>query len=189
MKKTVIIFVLMAFVGIANGQSTFKPGAGLNFTSITGTGDDVSGKMGFQFGGSVQFGEKLYFEPGVFYMTENAEATTIDNGVSTISDSKFKGFRVPVAVGLNVLGNTESAFGLRVFGGGSAFFLTKVSDDLIKSEFNSPNWGVFAGVGADIAIFFVDLSYEWSVTNLQKDVSDIDFGKSNGLFLTAGLRF
>lgn len=189
MKKSVVLFALLVIVGSSYGQSTFKPGAGLNFTSISGTGDDVSGKMGFQLGGSVQFGEKFYVEPGVFYMTENAEATTIDNGVNTISDSKFKGFRVPVAVGLNVLGNNQSALGLRVFGGGSAFFITNVSDDLTKSDFNSPNWGVFAGVGADIAIIFVDLSYEWSVTNLQKNVTDIDFGKSNGIFLTAGLRF
>lgn len=189
MKKTVIIFALMAFVGIANGQTIRKVGGGVNFTSITGTGDDVSGNLGWQAGGSVQFGEKFYLEPGVFYMVENAEATVINNGVSTFSDSQFKGFRVPVAVGLNVLGNTESSLGLRVFGGGSAFFLTGVSDNLNKSDFNSTNWGVFAGVGADISIIFIDLTYEWSVTNLQKNITDIDFGKTNGVFLTVGIRF
>jgi hypothetical protein len=87
------------------------------------------------------------------------------------------------------LGNTESSLGLRVFGGGSAFFLTGVSDNLNKSDFNSTNWGVFAGVGADISIIFIDLTYEWSVTNLQKNITDIDFGKTNGVFLTVGIRF
>jgi hypothetical protein len=93
MKRTVIIIALMAFVGIANGQAIRKVGGGVNFTSITGTGDDVSGNLGWQAGGSVQFGKKFYFEPGVFYMVENAEATVINNGVSTFSDSQFKGVK------------------------------------------------------------------------------------------------
>jgi hypothetical protein len=189
MKKIATIIILLATVGSAFSQSAIKPGIGVNFTSISGTGDDVSGKMGWQVGGSVEFGEKLYFEPGIFYMTENAEATTVDNGVNTFTDAKFSGLRIPLAVGLNVLGNTESAFGLRVFGGGSAFLLTSVSDGLNKNDFSSPEWGVFAGVGLDLALFYLDWSYQWSVTNVQKDVTDIDFGKTNGIFLTAGLRF
>jgi hypothetical protein len=189
MKLTVLIFAFLFFAGSTFGQTSFKPGVGLNFTSITATSDDVSGKIGYQFGGSVQFGKKFYIEPGLFYMSENAEATTNTSGVTTVSDSQLNGFRVPLAIGFNILGNTDSAFALRAFGGGSAFFLSKVSNDLVKSDFNSPTWGVFAGVGADFAIIFIDLSYEWSVSNVQKNVTAIDFGKSNGIFLTAGLRF
>ena len=182
------IVLFLSSVG-AFAQSSIKPGIGLNFTSITGTGDNVSGKLGWQVGGSIEFGEKLYFEPGIFYMTENTETTTVNGGSTSFSDANFRGFRIPLAVGLNVLGNRESAFSLRVFGGGSAFILSSVSDGLVKSDFNSPEWGVFAGVGTDIAIFFVDASYQWSVTNVQSNVSAIDFGKTNGFFLTAGLRF
>lgn len=189
MKKITLIVVLLATVGSTFAQSTIKPGIGLNFTSITGTGDDVNGKMGWQLGGSVEFGKKFYIEPGLFYMTENAEATTVNNGVNTLTDAKFNGIRIPLAVGLNILGNTESSFGLRVFGGGSAFLLTRVSEGLDKNDFNNSKWGVFAGVGADISIFYIDWSYQWSVTNVQQDITDIDFGKTNGIFLTAGLRF
>jgi hypothetical protein len=189
MKKLLLFVVSFVFWAGVFAQSSIKPGVGINFTSITGTGDDITGKLGWQVGGSIEFGEKLYFEPGIFYMTENTEATTVNGGSTTLSEANFKGFRIPVAVGLNVLGNTESAFGLRVFGGGSAFILSSVSDGLVKSDFNSPEWGVFAGVGADLAIFFIDASYQWSVTNVQSNIDDIDFGKTNGFFLTAGLRF
>jgi hypothetical protein len=189
MKKLSIFLLSLVFSSAVYGQASFKPGIGLNFTSITGNGDQVSGKMGWQIGGSVELGKKIYFEPSIFYMTENTETTTVNGGAQTLSDANFKGLRIPVALGLEVLGNTESAFGLRVFGGGSAFILTGVSDGLNKSDFNSPEWGVFAGVGADIAIFFIDASYQWSVTNVQSNVSAIDFGKTNGFFLTAGLRF
>lgn len=189
MKKLSIVILSLMMSSAVYGQASIKPGVGLNFTSITGTGDQVSGKMGWQVGGSVEFGNKIYLEPGIFYTTENTETTTVNSGTTVFSDANFKGLRIPVAVGLEVLGNTESAFGLRVFGGGSAFVLTGVSDGLTKSDFNSPEWGVFAGVGADIAIFFIDASYQWSVTNVQSNVSAIDFGKTNGFFLTAGLRF
>ncbi|WP_177179602.1 outer membrane beta-barrel protein [Cyclobacterium xiamenense] len=189
MKKIIAIIVLLASAESVFAQSTFKPGVGVNFTNISGTADDVSGNIGWQIGASIEFGKKLYFEPGLFYLTENAEASTIDNGVTTFTDAKFSGLRVPLTVGLNVLGNTESTFGLRVFGGSSAFLLTGVSDGLNKDDFNSPKWGVFAGAGIDLALFYLDWSYQWSVTNIQKSIDDIDFGKTNGIFLTAGLRF
>jgi hypothetical protein len=189
MKSLATLFILFATVGSAFAQSSFKPGVGLNFTNISGTLDDVNGQMGWQAGASVELGNKFYVEPGIFYTTRKAETTSINNGVPSLSDAQFRGFRIPLAVGYNVLGNTESSFGLRIFGGGSAFILTSVTDGYAISDFNNPEWGVFAGVGADIAILFIDLSYQWSVTNVQKSVTDIDFGKTNGVFLTAGLRF
>ncbi|MCH6198131.1 outer membrane beta-barrel protein [Aquiflexum sp. LQ15W] len=189
MKSLVTLFILLATVGSAFAQSSFKPGAGLNFTGITGTGDDVKGKMGWQVGASVELGNKFYIEPGIFYTTRNAESTTINDGVSSLSDAQFRGFRVPVAVGYNILGNTNSSFAFRVFGGGSAFILSSVSDGYAISDFNNPEWGVFAGLGADISIIFIDLSYQWSLTNVQKNIPGIDLGRTNGVFLTAGFRF
>ncbi|MEP0711738.1 MAG: hypothetical protein ABJC55_07425, partial [Algoriphagus sp.] len=70
----------------------------------------------------------------------------------------------------------------------SAFLLTSVGDGFDKDDFNSASYGVFAGAGVDFSILFVEVAYEWSVTDLS-DVSTIDVGKSRGLFATAGLRF
>jgi hypothetical protein len=55
-------------------------------------------------------------------------------------------------------------------------------------DVNKAQWGVFAGAGLDFWILFLDLSYEWSVTDIQQDITQINFGKTNGLFATAGLR-
>ncbi|WP_113925007.1 outer membrane beta-barrel protein [Cognataquiflexum aquatile] len=189
MKSLVTLFILMATVGSAFAQSSFKLGAGLNFTNISGTLDDANGQMGWQAGASVELGNKFYVEPGIFYMTRNVESTSINDGVSSLSDAKFRGFRIPLSIGYNILGNTDSSFGFRVFGGGSAFILSSVSDGYAISDFNNPEWGVFAGVGADISIIFIDLSYQWSLTNVQKNIPGIDLGRTNGVFLTAGFRF
>ncbi|MCR9083543.1 outer membrane beta-barrel protein [Algoriphagus sp. NF] len=184
---TSVVFMLVFSL---QAQVTIKPGVGVNFTNVSGGSfDDLKGNPGFQFGGSVAFGEKFYFEPGVFYQTESVEVTSANNPFP-VTDGNFKGFRVPVAVGLEVLGDADSFAGLRIFGGASGFFVTSVSNEFLsEDDYASPKWGVFAGAGVDIAIFYVDLSYQWSLTNITTDVADVELGKSNGLFLTAGLRF
>jgi len=183
------VFLLAVITGFS--QATFKPGVGISFNdfSTTSTGD-AKGKVGMQIGGSVAFGKKFYIEPGVYYATKSSEFTYASSPTTTISkDALIKGIRVPVAVGVGVLGNEKSLASLRVFGGGSGFFVTGVGDALDKDNITSPTWGVFAGAGVDFWIMFAEASYEWSLTNVSKDVANIDFGKSRTLFFTVGLKF
>jgi hypothetical protein len=189
MKKFLILMPCMMLLMCSLwAQVQVKPGVGVNFTNITGEGADAKGQVGWQIGGSLAFGEKFYVEPGVFYQTNALEFTTANGGLAT--DLTYSGIRIPLAVGLDVLGNSDSVAGLRVFGGGSGLIVTGTNSDFIdKDEIESPQWGVFAGLGLDIAIFYLDASYQWSLTNVQKDIDQIDLGKSRGIFLTAGLRF
>lgn len=188
MKKLWSTLTFLLAVFSLHAQTQVKPGIGVNFLGISGSSvDDAKGQVGWQVGGSIAFGEKFYFEPGVFYQTESAEFSSAND--PQLSDLKLNGFRIPVAVGFDLLGNADSTVGLRVFGGGSGFFLASVSDGLDKDDYSSPQWGVFAGAGVDLTIIYLDLSYQWSVTDIQKDISNIDLGKTKGIFLTAGLRF
>ena len=171
------------------GNAQFKPGVGLTLTDWSKDGaGDVQGKAGFLLGASVQFGRKVYIEPGIFYVGKNVEVKPV-NSLPTTIKSNLNGIRVPLSVGFQLLGNSESAFGLRAFGGGSAFFLTSVSDNLNKDDYSKTNFGLHAGAGLDITIVYVDLAYEWSVTNIQENIGAIDYGKTRGLYLTAGIRF
>lgn len=169
-------------------QTQVKPGVGINFTSITGGGEDVSGRIGWQIGGSVAFGDKFYIEPGIFYQTESVEYVSLASPTAT--EATYSGVRVPLAIGLDILGGTDSTIGLRGFGGGSGYFVTGTTSDVFdKDDFRSPKWGVFAGLGIDISLFYLDLSYQWSLTDIQEDISNVDLGKSNAFFVTAGIRF
>jgi len=189
MKKFLLSLAVIAFVGSqAFAQTQIKPGIGVNATNVTGEGNDAKGQLGWQVGASVAFGEKFYFEPGLFYQTNSFDFSTPTAG--PVTDLTYSGLRIPVAVGLDVLGNADSFAGLRIFGGGSAFLVTGTSSDSVsKDEIESPQWGVFAGAGLDIAIFYIDASYQWSLSNVQTDIDQIDLGKTKGFFLTAGLRF
>jgi len=192
MKKLSLFFTVMLLAVVSGfSQATIKPSVGISYNDFSGTTvDDAKGKIGMQLGGSVAFGKKFYVEPGVFYATKSTEYTSPSVSSSTVSeDALIKGIRVPVAVGVGVLGNEESLASLRIFGGGSGFFVTGVGDALDKDNITSPTWGVFAGAGVDFWIMFAEASYEWSLSNVTTDVANIDFGKSRTLFFTVGFRF
>ena len=188
MKKT-LFTTLFAVIFIAANAQTIKPGVGLNFANVSNVEDvTADGNTGWQVGASIAFGNKFYFEPGIFFQSKSADFESDNINDFNDFEAQFSGFRVPVAVGLNVLGNDDSTVALRIFGGGSGYFITDTSDDLRDDDINKTQWGVFAGAGLDFWILFLDVSYEWSVTNLEDNISQVNLGKTNGLFATAGLR-
>ena len=102
-------------------------------------------------------------------------------------DYNISGIRLPLTIGAHFIGNEKSMVSLRGFAGGSAFIMTRI-EDLDKDDFNRASWGAFAGLGLDLSIVFFEAKYEWSLTNLKKDVTQIDVGKSRTIFLNAGVR-
>jgi hypothetical protein len=188
MKHLFLSFILFFFAVLTSQAQVFKPAVGVNFTDFSkdaGSGEFKS-QVGWQIGGSLAFGKKIYLEPGIFYLKKSTEYQT-SGGSSSNTDFDISGIRIPVAVGINLLGSEKSTVGLRAFGGGSAFILTSVKD-LDKDDFESASWGVFAGAGLDFTMFFLDIQYEWSLTNVTKDINTIDVGKTRSLFLNAGIR-
>ena len=157
-----------------------------NFSKIPfGTTDF---KAGLQFGGLLMFGSRNYLETGAWY-SEKAIDYIIDDGTTSITNEfKFTGIRVPVSVGFRLLGDKDAQFNLRIFGGGSGFFLLSVSDNLNTSDFVSPSWALHTGAGIDIWLVTLDVTYEWSMSNIQKDNSVLDFGKFRTIYVTAGFR-
>lgn len=173
---------------VAQAQLVIKPAVGINFTDLSkdeSTGEYKS-KVGWQIGGSIMLGEKkFYLEPGIFYVQKSSEFESSSSSVDDI-DFDLSGIRIPVTIGVN-LGDEKSSVKFRIFGGGSAFILTDVKD-LDKDDFKDACWGLYAGAGLDISMFFLDASYEWSLTDVSEDVSNIDVGKTRSAFIQAGIR-
>ena len=184
----VAVLTVIFFAGNTYSQLELKPTIGLNFTNFSK--DPVSGSnsanVGWQLGGTVSFGDKLYGEGGIFWVYKSNEftANATDNKLST----DLSGIQIPVMVGYHLLGKESGIIGLRAFGGASAFILTKVNAlGLTKDDFTTASYGVFLGAGLDFALLFLDLKYEWSLSNVSS-VSSYDFGKSKSLFINAGIR-
>lgn len=188
MKRLFISLLALLFgTMVAQSQIVIKPAVGLNFTDLSkDEGGEFKAKVGWQIGGSVMFSmKKLYLEPGVFYIQKS---TQFNSSSSSVEDVKFdiNGIRIPVSIGYN-FGDEKSTVNFRIFGGGSAFILTNTKN-IDKDALKNAQWGVHAGAGLDISLFFLDASYEWSLTNISDDVDNVDVGKTRAIFIQAGLR-
>jgi hypothetical protein len=191
MKNSILFLIVFSFILFARNsyaQLELKPAIGMNLTNfsedpITGK---TSAKVGWQLGGTISIGDNVYGEGGIFWTYKSNEFTqdATDNKFST----ELSGIRIPAMVGFHLLGKETASVGLRAFGGASVFIITKVNAfDLTKDDFNKASWGVFLGAGLDISMFFVDLSYEWSLTDVSS-VTSFNVGKSKSLFVNAGIR-
>jgi hypothetical protein len=188
MKRLFIsLLALLCGTMVSRAQIVIKPAVGLNFTDFSkNEGGDFKAKVGLQLGGSVMFSmKKIYLEPGVFYIQKS---TQFNSSSSSVEDVKFdiSGIRIPVSIGYN-FGYEKSTVNARIFGGGSAFILTNTKN-IDKDAIKNAQWGVYAGAGLDISLFFLDASYEWSLTNISDNVSNVDVGKTRAIFIQAGIR-
>ncbi len=183
-----VLFLALLVAGQACAQAELKPGIGITFSDMSKSpaNGKVTGQLGWQLGGSVLIGQKFYVEGGVFYATKSTAFTESSAKLEFTND--INGLRIPVALGFHLIGEQKGQFALRVFGGGSAFIVTSVSaPGASKDDFTSPTWGVFAGAGLDILMFFVDLQYEWSLSDVST-LSTVDIGKSRSFIANAGIR-
>ena len=188
MKNKIILFAVMA-IGItttAFAQTTIKPHLGVNMSDVSISNADATGKAGVLAGLSVAFGKKFYFEPGLQYVAKSTEIVSTNNPSLPKGNYDLKGLRVPLAVGLHLLGDEKSTITLHGFAGLSAFFIMNDNFDDVNINLNKTNWAVFAGAGVDFWKLFLDASYEWSLSELS---SDADIGKTHTLYINAGFRF
>ena len=189
MKKITLSLFFFLFAFASFGQVELKPAIGINVTDVSKDPDSGStkGQVGFQAGASVLIGEKFYVEPGIFYVRKSTQFVEEGSSPNELQ-LDMSGIRIPVAVGYHLLGNEESLAALRILGGGSAFFVTGVdAEGASKDDFKSPTWGLFAGAGLDLWIFFLDVKYEWSLTDVSS-ITDFDVGKYRSFYSNLGVR-
>jgi len=186
--KTIFLFSLVFITGITNAQLEIKPAVGINFTNFSEdpASGETSAKVGWQIGGTVLMGDKFYGEGGIFWTYKSNEYNSNDNQITF--NTEIRGIRIPAMIGYYLLREEATLIGLRAFGGASVLIVTTVDAlELTKDDFNDANWGVFLGAGLDISMFFVDLKYEWSLTDVSS-VASFDVGKSRSIFINAGVK-
>jgi hypothetical protein len=117
MKRTILLIAILFFTTLFSyGQIKSKATIGISLTDVskTPTGESKA-KPGLQLGSSFIFGDRIYFEPGIFYSVKSTEFST--SGSSVAEETVIRGFRVPVGLGIRLLGDEETTANLRAFGG------------------------------------------------------------------------
>ena len=186
MKKTILtLFVLFAVVQFGISQLSLRPQVGVNSPSIS---DDLAvgdwgSSVGFQFGADLQIGGDLYFQPGLNFQTSSLS-------IANAGDVDISNINIPVMVGYD-LGTEGNMFGIRLFAGPN--FALHVNEDLdeaitdiIPDDFKSFRISGVAGAGLDVSILFVDVAYNFGLTNWVEG-SSIE-AKKNIFIINAGIR-
>jgi hypothetical protein len=196
------VFLSISFIIAAlscSAQLEIRPFLGANFSNVSETpdGTDTKAKLGGQVGAHVMIGNQFHLYPGIAYFSRSTEFST-DDDFNT--DQTVEGVILPLLVGYRFVDtDSDPFFNFRLFAGPSVMFLTTTEYD--DGEFdeevnwNSNQWGAQVGAGIDLSIFFLDVTYEFGLTNAHDGIEGEDglvgnFGevKQNTFLINAGIR-
>lgn len=203
MKKLLTATLVALLIGFtAKAQLEIKPTAGINLSNVSTapSGTKTSAKIGYQFGGSLMFGNRIYLSPGIYYFQQVTQYV-IDNpdGSTTAitSNEKIAGVKIPVLLGYKFIDpSTDPLINFRVFAGPSINFNTTnkfskgFGSDPIKWKKNT--WGAQIGAGIDVSFLFIEAGYEFGLSsNYEGDAASQNFKdtKHNTFVVNVGARF
>ncbi len=132
---------------------------------------DTKAKLGYQFGAGLMIGNRLYINPFIAYFSRKTEYSTTSQDVLDLTfDQTISGVFIPVLVGYRFLDPTDDPMvNFRIFAGPSFMYLSTTKYDSGEAnesiDWNKSQWGAEVGAGLDISMFFVDLGYEFGLTN------------------------
>ena len=171
MKRAILLSVLIFLAGATFAQFTIGPKIGFTMSKLTTNFEDVTeeAKSGFQFGAFARFGQKLYVQPELIYVTKGGiikeDLTTYKIDLSTV--------QIPVLVGFKLM--NLGVANIRIMGGPAISFVTnkeitlsgqELGDAVNDQHIKDAIWTFQLGAGVDVFMFTLDVRYEWGLNNI-----------------------
>jgi outer membrane lipoprotein-sorting protein len=202
--RFVLMFCLMAlgtFNGFAQNDSipvaekvkkekkksdSFKVlvGGTVNSISVSSNQYDASGNFGYMIGAKYKRGKFFYWELGARYNAASFSFTEL----STKDNLRINSVDVPINIGVNLLSVTSRLVGLRAYIGAVPTFTTGVANNklnITKDDINSFRMYGQAGLGVDIAFFFLETGVNYGFTDVFENINS----KHTQVFINLGFRF
>ena len=193
MKRITLLALATFFVASLSAQTiSIRPSFGFNLTHLTNEGVEWNSKeqrVGYQFGAGLMVGDKLYFEPGIYWNTMTKDLYMVDDPNEELFKNTISSIRVPAKIGYHIIGDEEGIFDLRLFAGAGCSFVTGVNSEapgLEKDDFKSMLFDFNAGLGIDLWIFFLDWHYIQGLTPVFNEGAND--GKLQGFYGDLGIR-
>ncbi len=187
-KQTFILAFIILTTSIVHAQIALRPYVGINSHTLTRDFTDANWKsaIGYQVGADFQIGSKFFVQPGL--QLEFAKNQVDSVNIGNIFDVKRTHFRVPVMVGY-AFGNLDGNFSFRIFTGPNASIVLSESSSgfISKEDLKNAVFGWNAGAGIDISVFFIDLGYQFGLSEVFKNKVNND-SKDNLFYANAGVR-
>ncbi len=182
MKKFILSAFFLLVLGMsAHAQANFIIRAGLHSVlsseSTINTTNVKGGRIGWNLGGDMRFGNILFVQPGIHFYSSSLSLKATDTNVKDFKKSaKLQSLKVPVMVGVspfNKGGTSDFAFVLSA-GIVPTFNLGIVDDNnFIKNDdLTKVNWSGKVGAGLEFGVFAVGVDYEFGFNKILKDAKD-----------------
>jgi hypothetical protein len=180
----------------SNAQFAVNPQIGLSASSLSSDPRDseASARFGYQFGVLLRIGDRLHFQPGVFWQRSGTELKTRSEvDLTTIKDEVDLDALV-VSAGLGYTLFDSKPIALRLTGALAGTAILNVQENLFgldTDNFNVILLGMPVGVGVDLLGFLTaDLSYEFGLTNVFDEFFGLEVDATNNVVrFNVGLLF
>jgi len=196
MKKFFLLAVLILFP--AASFANFDIGAKIGYTATKFSTDasqissDFSG--GFQIGAFARFGGTFFLQPELMYSVDGGKLGINVNNQTPTYDINQKAIDLGVLLGLKIIDG--GIIGVNLQAGAFASILTDKGitdalDDAHKADFESLNYGIKFGAGAELGNFTLDLRYIMGLNDVYKSgegFTNFDMKKSK-VEVTLGIKF
>ena len=171
--KAILTLALIANAYFAISQLKFNPKVGLNFSNFTQHDDifESTGSFGFTAGLDLKIGNRLFFSPGLFYVSSETEVKSFNN-ISTEDVLSFHTIELPLSIGYNFIDKGDLKIGAKVGIEGAYFTsISEVEDqannasELDEDDIERLNWGVHFGAGLEFKKITFDVEFDWGQNN------------------------
>ncbi len=157
----------------------------------------VSGRAGYQAGGSITFGGRAYVQPGFQYTnlsTKVVNKSTIDAANVFTDETTVQVISIPLKFGFRFIDpEKEDFFNVRIFGGLDGHHVIGVKHgtnsgaigEITKDDYTNIILNTDIGMGIDLWFMFVDVGYQIGLTPVH---ATGDGAKASAFYTNLGIR-
>ena len=180
MKRITVLFIALMTSATMFGQFHFGPQIGYSASNLTTNYDEIKNSVSnnFMFGAFARFGNKIYIQPEVNWMTTGSvfkyPSISLDGvDLSPVEqDIQMSTISIPVSLGWRLI--DLNVVNIRLFGGVDANIVTNktinttdeddtigagLMDPLKEADISDLTWQYHVGVGVDVLMFALDVKY------------------------------
>jgi len=180
MKSILVSIILSTLVLSGYSQIKVNPKIGINLSNFTQEDNilESSAKIGFAAGLDLRIGGRLYFAPGLYYLTSSTKIKKI-NELSIDEIITFNTIELPLTVGLNIINKDLLKVSLKA-GIEGAYFASvsevkDLSNTISEDDIERLNWGFQLGAGVDLKRFTFDLKFDFGKNSILKEDLNTSF--------------
>lgn len=154
-------------------QVAIHPQLGIANTTLTPEKEGVQykAKVGVLAGADLRIGQRVYFQPGAFFVSGKT-AVSVGDSLVTEDHLIWNSLKLKALLGCNLLDGDD--FRLRMNAGPTYNWLFSATgkDENIKvvmDDINTGTWSVDAGLGIDLTIFTLDGGVSYGLSKVYKE--------------------